>query len=442
MSVPAWQPGTIYVPGSLVKPVTVPSPVSTALQNPGFESGDTGWTKDAGWSITTGGDKFQGAWSAEFNTTAADVKLANNTVAPVTPGKIVTAGCYVQQGGSSSGQAGAKICLQWFDQAMAPLSLKTGQLVSSGSGGQWKISNVSSPAPGNAAFVQIVILAYRNSGSSPLWVDNVTWNVTQEPVTAGLIYKAVQDDPGTSGSSEPSWPPTLGVQVVDNQVTWEAVLTTRVTWQASPIMTSGATEPVWPEIPGAFVADNEISWEAIGLNIQDEKCPNSKVVGINSSKVFAADKDIVAFSATANPLDWSSENDAGYLPTGIQQTNSNDAQVINIYRSNIVVFNAGTVQVWQTDEDPAAMRILDQMDGIGSVYQHAACSVVEELIFLSQRGIRTVSTAVGSTNLAAPDIGAPIDPMVVEALMREGYRPVATFYPGAGQYWIAFGDEE
>jgi hypothetical protein len=445
MTVAVWKPGFAYIPGSLCRPLTISAPVSTALVNPGFEDGDTGWTKESGWTITNSGDKYQGAWSATFNATAVDVRLVNTTEAVVTPGQSVTATCMVQQGASGSGEAGAAVGLEWLDDAFAQISFDRGSLVSSGSGGQWRQSTVTALAPGGAAYVRVAIRAYRNGGSDPLWVDTVAWNVVSQPTVAGLIYKAVQADVGTSGAEEPVWPPTLGVTVVDNEVTWEAVLTTRVVWQASPTMLSGPTEPIWPTIPGAFVADNTISWEAFGLNIQDVKCPQSRVVAIAASKVFAADGDIVRFCATNNPLDWSTADDAGYLPTGIQQTNANNAAVMNIYRGNIVVYNAGTFQMWQVDPDPASMALLDQMDGIGSTHQHAAVAVADELFFLSQLGVRTVGIAVGSTNLASADVGAPVDVLVQEAAARleaQGRRAVGTYYPGAGQFWLALPGEE
>lgn len=446
MTVAAWKPGFVYVPGSLARPVTVSTPVSTALVNPGFEDGDTGWDKGSGWTIINSGPKFQGNWSAQFNTNAADVRLGNQMAAPCVPGTRITASCMVNQGASSAGQAGCKACLEWLDENMVQIGSINGSLVASGSGGEWKKSSVTGVAPAGTAFVKLIGLAYRNSGSNPLWVDNFAWDLVQAPFTEGLIYKAVQAEPGTSGSTEPAWPPVLGQTVVDNEVTWEAVLTTRVVWQAVPVMVSGSVEPTWPTVPGAFVADNNVSWEAVGLNIQDVRCPRSKVWAIAASKIFGADRDIVRFSATNNPLDWSSADDAGYLPTGIQQTNANNAAVMNIYRSNLVVFNAGTFQMWQVDPDPAGMALLDQMDGIGSTHQHATTSVADELFFLSQLGVRTVGIAVGAENLASADVGAPVDILVQEAMARieaTGRRAIGTYYPGAGQFWLALpGDDE
>ena len=56
----------------------------------------------------------------------------------------------------------------------------------------------------------------------------------------------------------------------------------------------------------------------IARMVEDENCPNSKIVAIAASKVFAGDGDIAPYSATVNPLDWSTPEDSGFLPTGLQ----------------------------------------------------------------------------------------------------------------------------
>src|SRR5690606_25770286 len=131
---------------------------------------------------------------------------------------------------------------------------------------------------------------------------------------SGLVFKAVQTDPATSGSSEPAWPDTLGQTVVDGGVTWEAIAAAYVEWAAKPLMETGSTEPVWPTEEGAVISDGTMAWEAVSTRVIDENCPNSKIVQIASGKVYAADDDIIRYSATMDPMDWSSENDAGYLP--------------------------------------------------------------------------------------------------------------------------------
>ncbi|WP_206021105.1 hypothetical protein, partial [Pseudomonas viridiflava] len=125
----------------------------------------------------------------------------------------------------------------------------------------------------------------------------------------------------------------------------------------------------------------------------------------------------VKYSATANPLDWSTADDAGYLPTGLQQANSNDMAVLAQYRANLVALNASSFQNWQVDPDPASMALLDQMDGVGSQWQKAAVPVANDLVYLSQLGVRTIGIANAAENLSAGDIGAPVDVLIQQAML-------------------------
>ncbi len=443
MSATIWQPGTLYVSGALVVPVTQPSPASTGIANPSFETGaPDNWTLSAGWVHTTGtvatGETFEGVKSVTFTGTGTDVRVVSTAPADVNPGQSVTATCMIK---TTALSGSARVYLEFLDAGAVVIGTAYfGNEV--GKVGAWFESSVTAEAPGTTTDVRVGVSATQASGTATVRADYFTWNAVKSGDATGLLYKAVQATAATSGATEPVWPTTVGLTVVDGGVTWEAVQANSVTWQAFPLMVSHTSvEPTWPLIPGAFVIDGGVKWECVGKNIQDENCPHSKVVAIVASKVFATDGDIVRFCATVNPLDWTTANDAGYLPTGIQQANANDAAVMGIYRSNLVVFNASTFQMWQVDPDPAAMALLDQMEGIGSVHQQAAQPVGDELFFLSQLGARTVGIAAGSTNLSAGDVGSPVDTLVQAALvdcLASGQRPIATYYPSAGQYWLAF----
>lgn len=441
MTTPKWQPGHLYAPGALVQPVAGLPVSQPPIANPGFETGDaTGWTLGANMSIN-GYGRYAGLWALQLdtgvNTGPLGQEAVNSAEVSVNPGQKITARCMIHQGASSVGNAGGWVRVKWYDSAHAFISNSDGNNVKRGDGGAIHPSTVAAVAPAGAAYARIAGVLYRVNQNFVANADEFSWDYSTPAIPAGLIYKAVQPATGTSSDVEPDWPLVLGVTVVDNEVTWEAVQANRVIWEASPIMLSGATEPAWPTQPGGFVADNTISWECISRRVEDPKCPNSKVVAIIAGKVYAADGDITRFSATANPLDWSSPDDAGYLPTGLQQANANDIAVLNQYRSNLVALNASSFQNWQVDPNPAAMAILDQMDGIGSVWQQAAVSVGNELFYLTALGVRTVGIAAGAENLAAGDVGAPIDALVQAALAVPGIRPLATYYPGAGQYWLA-----
>lgn len=444
MPVPIWQPGTLYQPGALVRPASAPPVVSTPPGNPGFESGDTGWTKGTGFSISIGvGDHvFAGQWSAEYDPvpSAATARIINDTIVAVVPGLSITAKCQVQQGASPAGGAGGRVEIDWLDENDTLISTSTGNMVDSGSGGAWHQSTVTAVAPAGAAGARIAATAFRAVGGDPMWLDAFSWNYVFQPGQTGLIYRAVQADAGFSDNVEPLWPSVLGVQVIDNEVIWEAVNTSQVVWEANPILVSGYDEPTWPTFPGQTVSDGTIIWTAISRRVEDERCPNTPYVAIAASKVFCADDDIIAYSATVNPLDWSTSDDAGYLPFGLQTYGANPVRALGLYRSNLVAFNAEGFQMWQVDQDPQNMALLDAVP-ISCVNHWSVAPVQNDLAFCSAFGVRNMGIAGASTNLQAGTFGEAIDPLVKEKLDEGIYTPLGISVPAYGQYWLFFGPE-
>ena len=446
MATPAWQPGTLYPQGSLVRPTGPLAPPAPVLTNPNFTSNSTGWTLIGSgapaWSAT-GGFSDPGCIkmvaTGEFN----DGGVESQTFQCI-PGQSISASFMGRMASGTDGTSfGANI--RWYDASSTFISNSAGpSRVRSATGSGWAQASVSASAPaGSAYFSVFASLNTSASGSNVFYVDNFTVASSGGAAPQGLVYKAVQTGVGTSAASEPVWPTTVGLTVVDNTVTWEAVIATRITYKAVPILKSGATEPTWPQGVGTSVPDGTISW--LTDSRQVTQAPNSNVVAITASKVYAADKDIIRYSATINPLDWTSTDDAGYLPSGLNQNGSNDTAVLNIYRGSLVSFSSTTFQNWQVDPDPANMSLLDVMEGIGSTWQHAAQPVAKDLFYLAKLGVRTVGISAGSTNLVNGDVGMPIDPLVRESINEADagmVDPLGLYYPSLGQYWLMFPKSE
>lgn len=456
MAIPVWQPSTLYPTGYIVRST---ADLVGGAQNPvddgGFESG----TLDD-WSYQV----FGGVQTAYVTPTNARTGLyafywpggagtgneggieclaTSDDVQPVNTGLSVTAKGWFRYNttGDIDGSQ-ARMFLQWYDSSMVPTRQSTGFLIKGrGNNNRWVESVVTDLAKAGDAFVAAQFWVVGRGGRGHVYVDDISWDYVAPDPPEGLVFKAVQPSIGTSDSAEPTWPTVNGVQVIDGTVTWEAIVASRITYRAIPILKSGATEPVWPTTLGESVADNTISWQASTRQVTE--APNSKVVAITSSKVYAADGDIIRYSATVNPLDWRTADDAGYLPSGLNQNGSNDTAVLNIYRSALVSFSSTTFQNWQVDPDPANMSLLDVMEGIGSTWQQAAQPVAKDLFYLSQLGVRTVGISAGANNLVNGDVGMPIDPLVRMAMKvatENGQDAIGLYYPSLGQYWLTFGD--
>lgn len=153
--------------------------------NAGFEDGDVGWDrKDPGWEIKSesqGGDAYGGSWSAQYNGNGPAGSIYSNVKARVQPGQVVSASVMVQQGASDSGDAAARVLIIWLDADGNWLpggegrTFVGGNIVSSGSGGQWHPSSVTATVPPGAVYMMIAASA-KKSTNKPLWVDNFSWS--------------------------------------------------------------------------------------------------------------------------------------------------------------------------------------------------------------------------------------------------------------------------
>jgi len=474
MTIPQWSPGTIYNPGDIVLPrsqniVTQQQPNDNSFEDATLahwtltvDAGTTGTIASAGDRVFSGtlAIKYIGGTGTGLRNSGT-AYATNDLFAAVIPGQIINFGCYINRTGIGNNgnlavvDGGPRI--NWYDAThtfisssfastypgAVPGSTPQGMVGGSAPADQWLQATGQGVAPAGAAYAKAVVaLRVNNQSGNAVWADLFTWDYTFQGLPAGLSYVAVQPAAGTSAAKEPVWPVTSGLTVVDNTVTWQAEFASRITWTASALMKSGNSEPVWPSIVGAHVIDNagsgyDISWVAVDGRVTDPNCPQSTVVAIAQGKVFAANSDIIPFSATTNPLDWTTKNDAGYLPFGMQTFGNEPVAGLGLYRGNLVATNSLGYQLWQVDPDPANMALLDAQP-VGSTFPKSIMPVQNDLVLLTQKGIRSLAIAGQSGNMQAGQFGKNIDPLVI-ASIAGGLTPRGLFYPGTGQYWLCFG---
>lgn len=458
-----WKGGTNYAPGAVVVPTSGQGAFVNAIPNGDFEggSGAGGWTfTDPGGATQWGYSSvlpYQGAEGISFpggSSVGAGGGFATMTsYSLVTPGQSVTASAYLDPNNSGANLT-LWIQLNWYNSADSIIS-SSGWAQNEQEGGGYRLASVTATAPPSAAHVRVSIGAgsgtnSRNAG----FADLVTWNLaTPAPIT-NFLFEAVQPAAGSSAATEPTWPTVLGNQVIDGGVTWKAIGTSIITWQAIPLMYSGLTAPTFPTTIGNAVHDfstysningyittfTSMSWEAVDRHISDPKDPNSIAVAIGASHVFAGSNDIVPYSAAVNPTDWTSTNNAGYLPTGLNNYGDNPVTALALYRGNLIVFNAGGYQMWQIDADPQNMAFLDAQP-VGSIWPRAAQSVANDLLFLTEIGVRNLGTIGATANMAIGNTGQQVDPLVLAQIQAATYDPLSIYYPGRGQYWLIYGPQ-
>ena len=159
-----------------------------------------------------------------------------------------------------------------------------------------------------------------------------------------------------------------------------------------------------------------------------------------TSKIWAvgANGDTVRFSKTNAPRDWTTANDAGFLPVGLQQSGSNVGTGLGFYSKNLVVFFSDSSQIWQVDVDPAKHAFLQSVD-VGTNYPYSHANMSGDVFFFSPAGVRTITRQDVTTNLIDADVGSPIDRELLLGNLIGLTNPRGQFYRGGGQFWIYSG---
>ena len=229
-------------------------------------------------------------------------------------------------------------------------------------------------------------------------------------------------------------------------------------FQANKVVYSGGARPV-ASVPYADVF-NAYIYAAIEYDngtvqhhyldgsatthVADANCPHSKAVIKIASKMFAVgsgNADVVRYTKTGNPRDWTTANDAGFLPTGLNSRGDRSANALGIYKSKLVVLSRDGAQVWSVDPNPANMSLDTIVENVGTSFPRSVANVAGDLYFLSDYGFRSITTLQLTNNLADVDVGSPIDTLVRAETKTPGIFPKAFFFYGTGQYICAIGNQ-
>ncbi len=179
-----------------------------------------------------------------------------------------------------------------------------------------------------------------------------------------------------------------------------------------------------------------------GEEITSADCPHTRACIKAKSKIFAVGTggDAVRYCATADCTDWVAQDDAGFLPTGMNTRGAREAKALGLYQDKLVVLMRDGAQVWEIDPDPTAMSLNTVVENVGTSFPRSLATVAGDLYFLSDYGFRSVTTMQLINQLSDVDIGSPIDDLVRAALADPGHaEPVTTYFYGNGKYMCAIG---
>jgi hypothetical protein len=160
-----------------------------------------------------------------------------------------------------------------------------------------------------------------------------------------------------------------------------------------------------------------------------------------AGKVFAPDdvNGVVRYCSTENgPTDWTTPNDAGYIPVLTHASGDRRIQGLGTYDDKMAVIFLDAVQLWQTDPDPENISLARVIDGPGTESHNSVVNVLGDLFYFTAGGFRSLhmQTVTGQIQ-EQDDIGAPVASLTAA---EDGALAVALWSQKRGQYLCAFGN--
>jgi hypothetical protein len=176
-------------------------------------------------------------------------------------------------------------------------------------------------------------------------------------------------------------------------------------------------------------------------NITDVNCPHGKGVTKASSKIWSVKKaspfDVVRFCKTDDCTNWTAAGDAGFLPVALKQENAQYCYAVGQFRDKLVAFFQDSAQLWTVDTNPTNNKLDQRIYGVGTRYPRSPASFSDDVFFLADQGVRSITVNAITANLQDTDIGSPIDSVVTPSIGSD--VPISLYIPSLGQYWLVLG---
>ncbi len=174
--------------------------------------------------------------------------------------------------------------------------------------------------------------------------------------------------------------------------------------------------------------------------IADANCPTAESVVKAASRMFAINGETVRYCTAGNPRDWTTAEDAGFLPVSLQQDTKAGCTGVGTFGENLVVFFEESAQIWKVAIDPSANELTRRIEGVGTAQPFATAGFANDLMFLSPYGFRSMTVQAQTDRVDDTDVGVAIDKLVVPDLASvDPLNPaMGVWIHELGQYWAIF----
>lgn len=161
--------------------------------------------------------------------------------------------------------------------------------------------------------------------------------------------------------------------------------------------------------PTLFTLDTA-TWTVTATAVVDANCPKSGLMVTAENRVYQISDDgqTVRFCKVGDTTDWSTAGSAGFLPVAQHFSGSQRAYGLGMYQDKLAVFGDKSVQLWNIDPDPTAMALDRVIGGIGTRHHKSIVSLNGDTLFLSDSGVRSLTTPANTLFPSDVDLGLPV----------------------------------
>lgn len=196
---------------------------------------------------------------------------------------------------------------------------------------------------------------------------------------------------------------------------------------------------------GVLFSVNTATHTVTGALVSDVNMPKTGQMVTSTGRIYAISDDgqAVRYCKVGDPADWTTAGNAGFLPISQHFGSGQRAYGLGLYQGKLAVFTDQSIQLWVIDPDPSAMALDRVVDGVGTRHHSSIVSLYGDLLFLSESGVRSLTTLSSALFPTDVDVGLPIksltkSPTSLTRISDGGLRP-AVMAISAGplsQYWV------
>lgn len=180
--------------------------------------------------------------------------------------------------------------------------------------------------------------------------------------------------------------------------------------------------------------------------ITDTNCPHGESVTVAASRIFSTARQVVRFSAVNAARDWTTADDAGFLPTSLNQDTTEECTAVGTFNNALTVLFPEGAQIWDVTVDPAENAIRQRLIGTGTNLPQSLASFYRDLVFASPYGVRSLAVQESVDRIDENDVGVPVDTLVVPVQQAHGatlgadesVRVRGMWIQQLGQYWLIY----